>query len=334
MPYGMSTRGLIHVLFLRNAFERRFLQMECQWPKHKQLVSCAIQGGHRTRPIATLLASEAVGGSWQDAIPLAMAIELAHKASVIRDDIADGDDHRSGRYTFHTVHGIPSAIAISDLLWSTSLTQLSQAPERSPVREKCLPLFISTYHTMALGQVEDLHPDMITETNLLPDYLEINRRKTGSLAELAFRCGAIAGGGTKEHVGSLAHYGRNIGLAFQILNDVHNLTGRETKQGRNMATDLRDGKCTALVAYAMNTAPSSVKDKLKELLSKGAQLSKKETQEMAEIMLSLGSHTYGESLATTLLDEGKSHLRELPSTVAREILHDVSNIAQLRRFAF
>jgi geranylgeranyl diphosphate synthase type I len=140
------------------------------------------------------------------------------------------------------------------------------------------------------------------------------------------------GGGAPAQVEALAQFGRKIGTAFQILNDVNNLTGGERLQGRSPWTDLKTHKCTLLLAYAMQVSTDDTKRHLQTLLR--AVPTEQTTQQLQHVLVSLGAHTHGEALAHDLLTEAKQHLQELPPTRAVAILSRVAAQGPFRRFVF
>jgi geranylgeranyl diphosphate synthase, type I len=333
MSSRLPRRIHIHVGWLKTIVEARLVRLPRRWPGHAHLVRDAIRHGHRSRPIACMLACEAVGGSWRDALPMAIALELGHKSSVIRDDLTDGDDYRAGRPAFYRRHGLPLAITVSDLLWSASLAELADAQRDSRIHTLCLPLFAQTYHAMCLGQLNDVLPNRPTHATPA-DRLQVDALKTGSLAALALRTGAIAGGGTPEQVEDLGKFGDRVGTAFQVMNDVNNLLGRETTAKRRPATDLHLGRYTLLVAYSRREASGPVRRRIDELAARTSPLEDTAVAELRDILLSLGAHRYGEELARSLLAESRQYLDALPPTLAREAFQFVSTTDHFRRVLF
>jgi geranylgeranyl diphosphate synthase type I len=290
-------------------------------PSHRALVSYALHSGHRTRPVGCLLACGAVGGDWSDALTVAVGIELLHKSSVIRDDIVDGDTMRSGQQAFHVEHGIPAAVAVSDLLWTTGLTRVA-AGAATEVADRCLRATATVLQEMAAGQAEDVMPSP-TRTGTY-ERLEVDELKTGSLAGLACGLGARVGGGTELQVAALTNYGRKIGTAFQVINDVRNLTGEEPT--RFTASDLRMRRDTVLSAFAREAG--AARDS-----RGGGELTDVEVEQTRDRLLESGAVTFGDELATRLLVEARLHLRALPPTPALEHLDSLTT-GVLRDHAF
>jgi geranylgeranyl diphosphate synthase, type I len=322
-----STGAGAYAADLTAAFEQALQLFLAELPGHRPLVEYAVLGGHRTRPIGCLLACGAVGGDWRTSLDAAVGIELLHKSSVIRDDIADGDEVRSGQPAFHAVHGTAKAIAVSDLLWTYGLERIAGGAP-APTAAECLRAATAVLHEMANGQLEDICPSpgrRATEDRLLVD-----ERKTGSLSGLACRLGAIIGGGSPAEVAGLTRYGRKIGTAFQVLNDVRNLTGEETS--RIAASDVRKGRDTVLSAHVREQggrrAPLT-------LVSNGGpdDLSDAEVEAVRADLLAARAAEFGEALCSQLLDEARAQLKILAPGPATAIL-DALTRGVLREHAF
>jgi geranylgeranyl pyrophosphate synthase len=295
---------------------------------HRPLLEFAVQTGHRTRPVGCLLACAAVGGDWTDALDVAVGVELIHKASVIRDDIVDGDSMRSGQPAFHVAHGVARAIAASDLLWTLGLRCVS-AGTPSEVSDECVRATTSVLWEMAAGQLEDVSPSDTRRGS--SDRLAVEEQKTGSLSGLACRLGAIVGGGVAFEVEALTCYGRKIGTAFQVLNDVRNLNGEE--KARQPASDVRNRRDTVLSARMREVADPEIR---RQLDASGAQDDDMTTSQVATVrgaLLKSGAVEFGETLAAQLLLEAADELSGFPPTLALTILESLTSGA-LRDYAF
>ncbi len=288
---------------------------------HRELIEYAVHTGHRTRPVGCLLACSAVGGDWRDALQVAVGIEFLHKSSVIRDDIVDDDSMRSGQAAFHAVHGIPIAVAISDRLWTMGLRHIAEGSPPS-LSAECVRAATDVVHEMAAGQLEDVAPSM--HRRGAQERVEVEEQKTGSLAGLACGLGAAIGGGDSGEVTALTSFGRKIGTAFQVLNDMRNLAGEE--DDRRAASDVRKRRVTVLSAYTQELrAPDD--------LPSSGDLSDAEVEQARQRLVASGALQFGDSLATRLLDEARACLDALPATHASAILDSLTR-GVLRDHAF
>lgn len=304
------------------AFEEALASYVETLPSHQALVAYAVGRGHRTRPVGCLLACDAVGGDWRAALTCAVAVELIHKSSVIRDDIADGDEFRSGQPAVHARFGLGEAIAISDVLWSRALQEVS-AVSPSASTGLALRTVIDTLAEMTSGQLEDVAP---SAQNLdLEGRLTVDERKTGALSRLACWLGAHVGGGSAKEARALASYGQKLGTAFQVLNDVRNLRGCE--DSRAAASDLRRGRQTLLVAYARRVDPQTMS--LLEELDADAVVPSHHVAAAQQVIRDCGALEYGERLARRLLEQARQELIVLRPGTSRDILEALSKDALL-----
>ncbi len=204
-------------------------------------------GGKRLRPILCLAAADAVSGKTQAAIPAACALEMIHTYSLIHDDLPamDDDDLRRGKPTSHVVFGEAIAILAGDGLLTEAFVLLSDY--RSLLPERALRLIgviakAVSYRGMVGGQVVD----MLSQNR--PAYLQtvqqMHDRKTAALITAATESGALAGGGSDDQVEALARYGRAIGLAFQIADDILDIESSTEVLGKTAGSDVARGKVT------------------------------------------------------------------------------------------
>ena len=317
MATSATTGAAAYAASLAQGFEAALQTLLDETQSHRPLVAYAMRSGHRTRPVGCLLACGAVGGQWRDALPAALGVELLHKSSVIRDDIVDGDGMRSGQPSFHVAHGTSTALVVSDLLWTRGLGQIASGA-RPPANDRCLRAATEVLQEMAAGQLEDVVPT--AHRRGAWHRLLVDEQKTGSLSGLACRLGAIVGGGTPEHVSALTSYGRSIGTAFQVLNDVRNLAGDE--KARSAASDVRKRRATVVSAYAGEPVCRGTTD-----------LSDADVENTRRHLVAQGALEFGERLAARLLDEARGHLDRLPSTPESEILVSLTR-GVLRTHAF
>lgn len=197
----------------------------------------------------------AVSGVRNDrTVSCAVAVEMLHRASVIRDDVQDGDTVRRGRATVHAKYGIPHALAIVDLLISLGFDLLYRA-----AGERAARLALDCYRDMAVGQCLDLAEILVAERAVIDDPAKM---KTGSLVSLCFRLGGLLAGLNRSQIESLGEVGMHLGTAFQLFNDIHNVTADEGRR-RDVGSDLALGRSSA-VALALRhaiSAGSSVTDR-------------------------------------------------------------------------
>ena len=207
-------------------------------------------GGKRLRPILCLAAAEAVGGEIQPLLPVACALEMIHTYSLIHDDLPamDNDDLRRGRPTSHKVFGEAAAILAGDALL-TEAFHLMSARDRlgQTPAEKLLQVIhdiaeAAGFWGMVGGQVVDIQSEEKKANQETLDY--IHTHKTGAMILASVRAGAVLSDARVKDLQALSDYGRHIGLAFQIADDILNVEGNRSILGKDTGSDAERGKMT------------------------------------------------------------------------------------------
>ncbi len=214
--------------------------------------------GKAVRPTLCLLACEAVGGNWERALPAAAALELIHNFSLIHDDIQDGDEQRHHRPTVWSLWGQAQAINAGDAAFALSGVAIEGLREQGYPAETVLAAW-QLLNTATLRLVEGQYLDIAFESRLditVDEYLAMIARKTGALIEAAAHIGALLGEADTALLDHLRWYGRALGLAFQIGDDLLGIWGHTAETGKPVAADLRRRKKSLPVIYALqHSAP-------------------------------------------------------------------------------
>ncbi len=227
-------------------------------------------GGKRLRPILCLAASEAVGGETQFAMPAGCALEMIHTYSLIHDDLPamDDDDLRRGKPTNHKVFGEAIAILAGDGLLTEAFVLLSDynslLPERA-VQVIGVIAEAASYRGMVGGQVVD----MLSQNKPadLETVQQMHSRKTAALIAAATESGALAGNGSEAQVTALARYGRAIGLAFQIADDILDIEGDTELLGKTTGADEARGKVTYPAAVGLERSRQAANEMINDALA-------------------------------------------------------------------
>lgn len=232
-----------------NAALDRFLPDETTEPAtlHKAMRYSLFAGGKRIRPILTLAACEAVGGNAADAMPLACAVECIHTYSLIHDDLPcmDDDDWRRGKPTNHKVFGEAVAVLAGDALLTQAfeLVSLAKCPRRYNIATMVRELaFAAGSLRLIAGQVQDLENE--NRRAALEEVRTTHMNKTAALITAAVRLGAMAGNATPSQLNRLTKYGQDIGLAFQIIDDILDACSTREAMGKSVRADQRKQKST------------------------------------------------------------------------------------------
>lgn len=277
------------------------------------------RGGKRIRPILSLLSCGAVGGDYSKAVMPASLVELFHNFTLIHDDIEDDSHFRRGEPTLHIAHGIPMALNCSDalytLLWN-GLVNLDMEPSELHGLQQ---LYASSFKRVVDGQGIELswiNDDRFDVSE--QEYLDMITGKTSALTGLACEVGAFVGN-SKEARKSLRDYGEKVGTAFQIQDDVLNLTGEFEKYQKEIGGDISEGKRTLMVVHCLKNAKEEDRQKLTSILSSH---SKKQADISAAISMlqRCGSIDYARKVASGLADEAKKHIANLPPSKDKDAL--------------
>lgn len=269
-------------------------------------------GGKRLRPAIVVLMARLLGGreAGERALPLAAAVELFHNFTLVHDDIIDKDEFRRGVPTVHVKYGVETAILAGDLLYAESFRSLVSASISPDLIVRAARVFSQAAKKVCEGQALDM--EFENRWDVTPqEYLDMVYLKTGALIEASARMGAITAGATEAEEGKAGLYGARIGVAFQIRDDILGLFGDPSKTGKPVYNDLRQGKKTLLVIYALSSLPGGEAEKVRRVLGKKA--SELEYKEAAELIRKSGALEYAEKLAESMVKEALEALDSLPA---------------------
>jgi geranylgeranyl diphosphate synthase type II len=225
-----------------------YLQFDPGCPDHlaEAIRYCVLAPGKRIRPLLVLAAAQVCDGKLENAMPSACAVELIHNYSLIHDDLPamDDDDIRRGRPTCHIQFDEPTAILAGDALIPLAFEIISRHTQPAETALKCVSAlsYAAGASQLVGGQADDLNLQNSTPNR---ETLErIHRRKTGALLAVSLKLGAISAKAPSENVLRLTNYGKHLGLAFQIVDDLLDLRGSQAKMGKRTGKDSDRGKMT------------------------------------------------------------------------------------------
>lgn len=229
-------------------------------------------GGKRLRPILTLESCKIVGGKEEDAIPFAMAIEMIHTYSLIHDDLPalDNDDLRRGKPTNHKVFGDGMATLAGDALLNYAFeVMLSSSLDKKDSNKYLKAINEVAKHAgiygMIGGQVVDVESEnKIIDKNKL-DFIHLN--KTAAMIVGCMRAGAIIGGANEDELDKITKYGKNIGLSFQIVDDILDIIGDEETLGKPIGSDIENHKSTYPSLLGLEKSREIARDLIEEAKS-------------------------------------------------------------------
>jgi octaprenyl-diphosphate synthase len=270
-------------------------------------------GGKRIRPAVLLMASRLCGYQGDRAVLYAAVVEFIHTATLIHDDIIDNSDLRRGRLAVHSQWGNDVTVLLGDYLYIKSMAMALTFDELAIIRLLC-----DVTLRMIEGELYQLtkngDPDITEE-----EHFEIIRRKTAHLFGGCTQIGGMLAGATVEQTGALRDYGFNLGIAFQLIDDLLDLTGSADAMGKPVGSDLREGKLTLPVIALLPQVDARVQAVIRRVVRE-RQMS---DAEWASISASLAEHQCGEYAYRRAVEfalEAKRHLQVFPPGLERDAL--------------
>lgn len=282
--------------------------------------------GKRLRPVLCLLTCQAAGGDPDQALPAAAAIELVHNFSLVHDDIEDRSPLRRGRPTVWKVWGVPQAINVGDALFALAHLAAQRLAERGvPPRRVLTALEILDQACLALtgGQ----HLDLSFEARLDVDveqYLSMIQGKTAALFSAAAQLGALVAGSDPESIARYRRFGENLGLAFQIVDDILGIWGDPQMMGKPAADDIRQRKKTLPIVWALEGELRAGGKGLREVYQQET-VGEEAVEVALKILEDMEARFYAEAMAN---DYYQQALAELDATgVENEAQDDLRELA-------
>jgi len=278
-------------------------------------------GGKKLRPFLTMVSTGSFGVSESKAVPYGIALELVHNFTLVHDDIMDQDEMRRGRATLHRKIGDPNAINAGDGLFALSFNILSQTEVEGEKVRTLLEELSSSILKIAEGQEEDLRFENTFEIEE-EDFIRMIEKKTAYLFRAATRGAAIIADRGDKDIEKMGEYARKMGIAFQIQDDYLDLVGDQHKIGKDVGSDIKEGKRTLMVIKTLSETTERKKDRLIDILE-GENNTRDEIKEAMDIMEDTGAIEYSKNLAKSYAEEAKSELDIIPDPEYRSILEEV-----------
>jgi geranylgeranyl diphosphate synthase type II len=289
-------------------------------------------GGKRFRPRMVMTAYEGLGGTdLEAAANVGAAFELLHTALIVHDDVIDRDFSRrgapnvSGSYRdIATTAGIPlpkaehrgisTAVIAGDLALFNSLRLIDRSGASDDVRARLLEIMDEALFASAAGELIDVDFSITTDVPRVHDVITMERYKTAVYSfECPLQAGAVLAGASEAAVAALGQFGREIGIAYQIVDDLLGVFGAEAETGKTTIGDLREGKRTVLIAYATSTPAWPL---IEHLVGK-PDLNHEEADYVREVLTNSGCRGFTEGLARSYTNEALGHLAspEIPEAL-------------------
>lgn len=281
-------------------------------------------GGKRLRPLLMILAARICGYDDTYGKTFASIFEYLHAATLLHDDLVDGGAIRRGKPAAHSIWGNPTTVLVGDFLLARSLSIAAQTE-----RPRVIKVIAEITENMSQGEIQQLmrkgHLDLSEE-----EYMEVIQRKTSVLIQGACRAGAMLADAPPEAETALADYGFNLGIAFQLADDLLDYTADANVLGKEIGTDLKEGKLTLPVIYTLKEADGSDRRQMEKIIT-NQECSVPEFQILLAFLDKYGGIDYTRRIAAEHIRKAKEALAVFEPSETKEILLNVADFALARK---
>jgi octaprenyl-diphosphate synthase len=278
-------------------------------------------GGKRLRPLLVLLSAKSFGYQGGMHHLLAAIIEFIHTATLLHDDVVDESDLRRGNETANALFGNAASVLVGDFLYSRAFEMMVDVDDM-----RVMQILARTTNVIAEGEVMQLmnvHDAETTEEK----YLEVIYCKTAKLFEAATRLGAVLCRRSEEEEQAMAAYGRYLGTAFQLIDDVMDYSSSSEDMGKNVGDDLAEGKPTLPLIYAMQQGTEEQAALIRSAIEKGGY---DKIDEVQVIIQQTGALRYTEKMAQLQAQLAIDELAHLPDSASKIMLENVARLSVYR----
>ncbi|TOY93322.1 octaprenyl diphosphate synthase [Vibrio fluvialis] len=276
-------------------------------------------GGKRLRPLLAVLSAKALGYQGKGHTLAAAFIEFIHTATLLHDDVVDESDMRRGKATANAAFGNAASVLVGDFIYTRSFQMMTELGSM-----KILKVMSDSVNVIAEGEVQQLmncnDPDTTEES-----YMQVIYSKTARLFEAATQIGAILTDSPQEIETALQNYGKYLGTAFQLIDDVMDYTADGEEMGKNVGDDLAEGKPTLPLLYAMRHGNPQQAAMIREAIEKANGMERLE--EILAAMQETGSLEYTIAKANEEADKAITELAILPESEYKEALVALAHMA-------
>ncbi|MGH8538902.1 MAG: polyprenyl synthetase family protein [Stenotrophobium sp.] len=279
-------------------------------------------GGKRLRPALVLLVARALGCKTAEPELLAATIEFIHTATLLHDDVVDMSARRRGRDTANEVYGNQASVLVGDFVYSRAFQLMA-----STHSQRVIEIMANATNVIAEGEVLQLmnaHDPDTTEER----YLQVIHRKTAQLFQAGGEVAAVVSGAAEPAQRALAVYGRHLGIAYQLIDDVLDYQSDPETRGKNLGDDLAEGKPTLPLIHAMKKCAPSQVAMIRDVIRSGGR------ERLEEVMYAIetaGGLDYTAALARTEAERALGALQALPQTRYREALAALARFTVARK---
>ncbi|MDN5864931.1 MAG: polyprenyl synthetase family protein [Gammaproteobacteria bacterium] len=280
-------------------------------------------GGKRLRPLVVLLAARAAGYTGSVHINLAAVVEFIHTATLLHDDVVDGSERRRGRETANALWGNAPSVLVGDFLYSRSFQMMVEVE-----RMRVMSVLADATNAVAEGEVLQLIHCNDPDTSEAR-YFDVIERKTARLFEAAARLGAVISDRSREEEDAFGAYGLNLGIAYQLIDDVLDYSADPAQTGKNLGDDLAEGKATLPLIYARDHANDDAAATLRRAIERGGTDSLSRVIGTIDETRALG---YVRQRAASFCDAACAALAPFPASPERDALTALARFAIARAY--
>ena len=275
-------------------------------------------GGKRIRPVLVLLVANAYGYRGIAHHELAAVVEFIHTATLLHDDVVDESSMRRGRQTANALFGNAASVLVGDFLYSRAFQMMTGLDNM-----RVMQILSDATNVIAEGEVQQLlnmHNPDVSEAN----YLQVIQSKTAKLFEAAAQLGALISGATEQQVEAAGEYGRSLGTAFQLIDDVLDYAGDASEIGKNVGDDLREGKPTLPLIFLMENGTLEQRELVRNCIEQGDE---QHFDAILSAVTSSGALDFTRKQAVVAAERAAQSIADLPDSQYKE------SLLQLCRFA-
>ncbi len=273
-------------------------------------------GGKHLRGYLVLLTTKVVGGKYSQAYNAALSVEILHSFTLVHDDIMDNADKRRGMPALHVKYDVNTAILAGDSLIAVAYKNLLKDCKVNTVS------ILNTFNQSVIDVCEGQSLDKEFEERLdvtIPEYIQMIEKKTGALIQMCCSIGGQIGNGNKEQLNALKKYGKNLGLAFQLKDDLLDIVGNTKHFGKNVGGDLVEGKKTYMLLKALELANKKDKIELNKII-RNSGIKRAEIDKYKELYLKYNVFDIASSEIKQYTDRAINALKLLPDSIEKEKL--------------
>jgi geranylgeranyl diphosphate synthase type I len=278
-----------------------------------------VNGGKRLRPYMVIKSCHILGGKTSNAMPAASAVEMVHNFTLVHDDIMDNDEMRHGVPTVHKKFGMPVAILAGDVLFSKAFQIISESKLSGDAMTQLISRLATACVEVCEGQIMDIK---MAEGKKIPsqsEYIKMICKKTAALFDVSCAMGAISATNKTKDIQNLSSFGKNLGIAFQITDDLIGVMGDPKITKKPVGNDLREGKKSLPILMAIKSAKGSNKKIILKAFG-NQRASKNDVKKAVEVIRALGIEENVRTQALKYAEQAEKSLSKYSGSSKKELV--------------